>query len=80
MLFGPRRNGVTEDGGRYTVRSFKLCTRSNVVVRKTKSKSKRCMWLVVGVGEMGTAGSMSNGNVKVRDHAQFLNIWRGESC
>lgn len=68
---------MAEDGGSYAVRSFKLCTRSNVVVRKTNSKSIRCMWLVVGVGEMSSAAKMSNGNVKVRDQAQFLNIWRG---
>ena len=67
---------MTENGGSYTVRSFKLCTRSNVVVRKTKSKSKKCMWLVVGVGEMSTAGSKSNGNVKPIDHEYFLSVWK----
>jgi len=33
------------------------------------------MWLVVSVGELSTAGSKSNGNVRVRDHAQFLSVW-----
>jgi len=35
------------------------------------------MWLVAGVGEMSSAGSISNGNVKVREHAQFLSVWKG---
>ena len=68
---------MTQDGGSYTVKSFKLCTRSNVVVRKTKSKCRRCLWLVVGVGEMSSAGSISNGNVEVRDHLQFPSLWKG---
>jgi len=34
------------------------------------------MWLVVGVGEMSTAGSKSNGNVKPIDHEYFLSVWK----
>jgi hypothetical protein len=35
------------------------------------------MWHVLSEEEMSSAGSMSNGNVKVRDHAQFLSIRNG---
>jgi hypothetical protein len=73
MLFGLRRNGVMEVGWSYTVRSFKLCARSNVM-RMSKSKRMSCMQHVVRVGEIGGAGSMSNGNVKLTYHVKFLSL------